>query len=197
MLHQANKSQQVRPDLEVAFPILPSNNVTFAVDLSICCPFEGSQVGAPVVSIQNSIDNDNANGVPKNYENKIANKRVSEKKNKYDRICKQKGCRFVPFIMYSTGRIHKHACKFLYQLANHAKDIRNLPQNTLMNYYVKLLNFALIKEATHTICVKSHEIGSYMRNANSNVRAEIRVGNNNANEIANPPIVVYPYARGN
>ncbi len=75
--------------------------------------------------------------------------------------------------MYSTGRIHKHACKFLYQLANHAKDIRNLQEKTLINYYVKLLNFALIKEATHTICVKSHEIGSYMRNANSSVRAAL------------------------
>jgi hypothetical protein len=58
-----------------------------------------------------------------------------------------------------------------------------------------LLNFALIKEAARTILVKSIENDARHRNANFNMRNTIRVGNQIANEVANPPLVVYAVER--
>ncbi len=43
---------------------------------------------------------------------------------------------FVPFVMYSTGRIHKDAMAFLKKLARHAHDVRNIPEATLLKYYI-------------------------------------------------------------
>ena len=53
-------------------------------------------------------------------ENKIANQRKTVKESKYKEICKQRNITFVPFIMYSTGKIHKEGMAFLRSLAKHA-----------------------------------------------------------------------------
>ncbi len=60
---------------------------------------------------------------------------------------------------------------------------------------MKLLNFTLIKEAARIIYIKSVENNALVRNANFNMRNMIRVGNQIANEISNPPLVVHSVER--
>ncbi len=133
--------------------------------------------------------------LPVGFENKRAVVKLKEKVKKYGNICKNHNVIFVPFVMYSTGRIHKSGIDFLSKLALHAREVRNIPRSTLVNYYVKLLNFTLIKEAAKIIYIKSVENNALVRNANFNMRNMIRVGNQIANEISNPPLVVHSVER--
>ncbi len=193
LLHQPNVTKQIRPDLEVAFPIQMVRK-TFAADIQICCPFAGSSAGKPIVAYK-YLENDPDNLPPPAFEDKIINSRVKEKRKKYETICKQRSITFVPFLMYSTGKIHKDAISFLGKLADHSHEVRRIPKKTLVNYYVKLLNCALIKEVSRTIYIKSLDNASTERRANINRRHAIRVGNELTNDIANPRLVVYPPER--
>ena len=46
---------------------------------------------------------------------------------------------------------------FLRSLAKHAHDVRHISQDTLVKYYVKCLNFALVKQVSYSIYVKTVE----------------------------------------
>ncbi len=94
--------------------------------------------------------------------------------------------------MYSTGKIHKEGMNFLKSHAKHGEDARHISQGTLLKYYIKLLNFALIKQVSYTIYAKSIESLNVGKHVNVRTRTAIRVGNLCANEIANPPLVVNP-----
>ena len=62
--------------------------------------------------------------------------------------------------------------------------------NMTQKYYVKCLNFALIKQVSYSIYVKTVESMTAGRHVNVRTNNAIRVGNLSANEIAHPPLVV-------
>ena len=117
------------------------------------------------------------------------------KEKKYKAICKQRNITFIPFIVYSTGKIHKDGMAFLRSLAKHAQDVRQISQDTLVKYYVKCLNFALIKQVSYSIYAKTVESMTVGGHVNVRTNKVIRVGNLSANEIAHPPLVVNPVYR--
>ena len=125
-----------------------------ALDLAICCPFGGSQSGKLTVDYRMK---QGETALPAGFENRIANNRKGEKVKKYKRVCTERGVKFVPFIMYSTGKIHKDGMSFLRSLAKYGHEARQISQDTLLKYYIKLLNFALIKQVSYTIYAKSIE----------------------------------------
>ena len=76
--------------------------------------------------------------------------------------------------------------------------MRDISIHTLTNYYVKILNFALIKEVAHTIYVKSMESGIVNRiNNNVVTNSTIRTGNARAIEVAHPQLFLGPVLRNN
>ncbi len=131
--------------------------------------------------------------MPKGFEDKRAIAKEKEKISKYNLACKQRGVTFVPFVMYSTGKIHKGAMRFLKKLATHATDKLNIPTSTLLNFYIKMINFALIREATRIICSKCDEIDSINKGVTAIERSSANyVTNQLVNEIVNPPIGLRP-----
>ncbi len=193
LLHRPIAKNQVRPDLQVNFPVKMVSK-THALDITLCCPFSGSRSGQLFVNHKVA-----ANGDPiildKKLEDDIANYRKVTKDSKYKQLCNDRSITFVPFVMYSTGRIHKDAMAFLKKLARHAHDARNIPEATLLKYYIKVLNFTLIKEAANTIYIKSLESVSADRFSNVRSKTAIRIGNLQAFEIANPPLAINPVFR--
>lgn len=199
LLHDSKKNKkehQLIPDLHVNFPI-DTHNKTFAVDLSITCPFDGSASGKiSVPKPKKSSNNNNQNDVvPTDLPDKNALLKRKAKNDKYQKACTNRGIIFVPFIIFSTGKIHMDGMRFLNQLAKHGQEARDIDQQVLVKYYVKLINFALIKEATHTIYVKAIESKTAGRYANKRTRIATRLGNLHADEIANPPLIVDPVFR--
>lgn len=63
------------------------------------------------------------------------------------------GMTFVPFVIYTTGKIHKKAQRFLEKRAEHAAERRFIAPSVLKNYYTKLLSVALIKRIGYVILV--------------------------------------------
>ncbi len=97
--------------------------------------------------------------------------------------------------MYTTGKIHKYGVRFLKTLAHHASKIREIPKSTLLNYYVKLINFALIREASRTIYIKCRQLGSYVdKDLTMDKISTFYFGSKTAMEVANPPVVVNYFA---
>ena len=65
------------------------------------------------------------------------------KSNLYREACRVKNCVFVSFIMLYT--IHEQGLSFLKKMARNASEHREIPLETLLKYYIKVLNFALLK----------------------------------------------------
>lgn len=191
LLHQPTARNQLRPDVEASFFVNMIRRI-HALDLAICCPFGGSQSGKLTVDYRMK---QGETALPAGFENRIANNRKGEKVKKYKRVCTERGVKFVPFIMYSTGKIHKDGMSFLRSLAKYGHEARQISPDTLLKYYIKLLNFALIKQVSYTIYAKSIESLNAGRHVNVSTRTAIRVGNLCADEIANPPLVVDPVFR--
>ena len=184
--------KQVRPDLEVTFPINMLSKV-HAVDVGMCCPYKGSYTGRLSVEQRHTVA-DNGD-IPLDLHKKRAITRVNEKNLKYKELCDNRHITFIPFIMYTTGMIHEDGEKFLKSLAKHAEEARNIPANTLLKYYYKILNFTVIKEAARIIYAKSLESVTVGRYSNVRTRSAIREGNAIAYDVANPPLYVGPVFR--
>ena len=192
LLYQENVESQVRPDLEVSFPINMLNKV-HAVDIGMCCPYNGSFSGSLSVEQGHTIANNGT--IPVDLHLKRACDRVKKKNNIYKELCDNRHFTFVPFIIYTTGMIHNDGVSFLKSLAKHASEARNVPVNTLLKYYFKILNFTMIKEAARIIYAKSLESVTVGRYSNVRTRSAIREGNVLAHEIANPQLFVGPAFR--
>ena len=183
LLHIPGAATQLRPDLAVTFVTSDQVEVTYAVDVTITCPFDDSQIGVPKVAF-------NGHGeLPKDLHDRRANVRRTQKLQKYKQTCTNKGIAFVPFVLYSTGKIHKEAVSFLTKLANHAEESRGISATTLLKYYIKLLNAALTKQVARVVCLKSLESVSPASSISLDQR--IRTGNIVALGIACPQIAVH------
>ncbi len=149
---------RTRPDLLVAFN---KNLVTtnYALDLTIICPFDGAGKG----NLRTTTDDCNAR----------ADKAARDKSTKYQQMCQQRQMKFVPFVVYSTGKVHKDGVRFLEGLAAQAEEKRRIPKHILYKYYLKILSVCLVRRLGHTISCRA--TGSFSRNYR--VREAYRVGN--------------------
>ncbi len=81
--------------------------------------------------------------------------RKQSKTNLYRNACRIKNCIFVPFIMYTTGKIHKNGLNLLRIMARNASEHRDIPEQSLFKYYIKVLNFTLLRNIAKVICLKA------------------------------------------
>ena len=166
---------RTRPDLKVAF----SKNMvttTFALDLTIVSPFEGTGKGDLKVS---NPDHPHLCDVR-------AVKAAADKTRKYKLPCQQRHIEFVPFVMYTTGKLHDEGYKFLERMAAYAEERRKVPKAILMRYYLKILSVCLIRRIGYTIA--SRATASFSRNYN--VREAYRQGNELAVEVGGSRVMV-------
>ena len=142
-LYKPDTNEHVVPDLQVKLSSTtqyPSTR-TFAVDLSLACPFKGSESGNIAIPAE-----------PKDHEkitdneiHKLALIRKKTKIAKYGPACGTHTT-FVPFIITTTGKIHSDGYKFLELLADHAAETRNeLDSTPFFHYYLKLMSVELMK----------------------------------------------------
>ncbi len=57
--------------------------------------------------------------------------------------------------MYTTGKIHRNGLNLLRIMARNASEHRDIPEQTLFKYYIKVLNFTLLRNITKVICLKA------------------------------------------
>ncbi len=147
MLRVEGAANQLRPDLGITIPANNMRFVTYAVDISLVCPFKGSKTGEIAV--------DHHSTKPELSHKKRALDKKAQKDSKYKAVCRAKDCVFVPFIINTTGQIHKQGLTLLRKMANHASEIRDIPAEVLFKYYIKVLNFSLFKQVTRLVYLKA------------------------------------------
>lgn len=162
-----------RPDIHVSLSVKSTPFVNFAVDLTIVSPFVGVQ-GA-----QGGLQNPSDNQVL--HPNKRADDAADKKREKYSDLCSHQALKFVPFVMYTTGKLHKEAEDFLELLAEQAAERRHISANVIKNYYLKLLSVCLVKRIGYVISTK---VNGWQSN-NLDLVEAYRYGNERANEIGN------------
>ncbi len=111
---------------------LQSGNVVTG-ELIIIAPFDGSQDG------NNFIDHHPTKPEPTHEKRAIA--KQQSKSNLHREACRVKNCVFVPFIMYTTGKIHEQGLRFLKKMARNASE--TFPSKFFYSIIpLKVLNFA-------------------------------------------------------
>ena len=128
-------------------------NTKTAADLAVVGVLGGSQGGK--LFVEGVTDKVKVLNDKEKLHDRRANKVRDGKNNKYQQACLNIGVNFVPFIMSTTGKIHKDGVALLNKLADHASEIRHIDQKTLFRYYKKILSVTLIKEITRCAHVKS------------------------------------------
>ena len=161
-----------RPDIISEFTI---NNVfvRHALDLTIVSPFAGVQTGELNVTAAEVGD-----------PNKKANQAAQVKITKYKHHCEAANYRLVPFVIYTTGKLHETAKRFLQDLAKYSSRRRNVKETVLYNYYVKLISVSLVKRIGYVISNKS----AFWLAASPNPEDDLSFGNQRANEIGNTAV---------
>ncbi len=86
---------------------------------------------------------------------------------------------FVPFVMYTTGKLHEDAKKFLSLLAEQAAEHRHISKDIIYNYYMKLLSVCLVNRIAYVISTK---VNGWLSN-NLDLVETYRFGNERANEV--------------
>lgn len=119
----------------------------YAIDISIVCPFDGAASGKLTVADPNDLD-------------KRANEAAERKKRKYSEACKAAGMTFVPFIIFSTGKIHKDALRFIDQLCDYASECKGVAKGILRGYFLKMISVQLVKRIGYTINTRARAIFS-------------------------------------
>ena len=80
--------------------------------------------------------------------------------------------------MYTTGRIHSHGLSLLRRMARHASELRNIPEQVLFKYYIKVLNFTLLKHLAKIVYLKATcnaDAKSVRQSSNTTLRAVNRL----------------------
>ncbi len=147
MLRIEGAERQLRPDIVATFLSEDMQHVRYAIDVGLTAPFKGSKEG--------KIEVDHHPTKPEITHLKRAIDRRQSKVNRYSATCRTKNCVFLPFIMYTTGRIHKNGLNLLRIMARNASEHREIPEQVLFKYYIKVLNFTLLKNIAKVICLKA------------------------------------------
>ncbi len=98
MLRIEGAEKQVRPDIGATLLSKDMQHVRYAIDVGLTSPFMGSKEG--------KIEVDHHPTKPELTHKKRVMARKQSKTNLYRDACRIKNCIFVPFIMYTTGRIY-------------------------------------------------------------------------------------------
>ncbi len=177
LLYVPNAVSQVRPDLHVKFaPINTTEPRDYAIDLTIVCPFHGSESGI----LSTGYSNLTYDKVELKHINSRAIASKKTKIAKYGPICKNhtKEIKFVPFVVNTTGQIHSEGIAFLRKLAIHAAETRYAAdENVFFNYYLKKMSVGLMKLVANTIYAKA--VNHFARTIN-NPKNHLRDGNRDA-----------------
>lgn len=156
----------VRPDI-----VSHVNGSSMAIDLTIVTSYEGVQSGILKEPTDAELQ----------HTDERADRRANEKIQKYSERCNTLGYQFVPFVLYTNGRLHKDADKFLDKLAKEASERRKVPASTIKNYYLKLLSVCLAKRIAYIISTKTY---GWQTN-NTNLAEVYRLGNQQAYDVGN------------
>jgi hypothetical protein len=163
----ADQDLGLKPDIKASFSI-KGKFVEHALDLTIVSPFDGVRKG--VLSVKNqSVQNPDHE----------ANLAAKLKNDKYKQACDAHNLKFVPFVVYTSGKLHKDAKQFLENLASSAAERRHIPSKVLYNYYAKVLSVCLVKRLGYVISTKASGWLSH----SFDVAQDYRVGNQRAMEI--------------
>ena len=98
-----------------------------------------------------------------------ANKTSIEKKDKYLNIADENGLDFLAFVMESTGKIHYDGLNFLEKLSHSAQNFWNVPQKTILKYWVKLLSITLQRSLMKSIISRSYIINGILQQLSPNL----------------------------
>lgn len=172
--------EELRPDLVTAFKV-KDETVTFALDVTLVCPFTGVQSGRLTLPINDNVD--------ANQCDVHADARAQLKRDKYEAHCTARNIRFVPFVVYTTGKIHKSGVKFLKSLAAHAAEQRKIPEGTLLRYYCKMISVCLVQRIGYTI----HTRAMACTTRNFRIRDVLRNGNEMALRLGGSQVSVRRY----
>ena len=154
----------LRPDIVVSFPVALETK-TFALDVTLVCPFNGAQKGTLTLPLTEQQDAKKCDVQ--------ADSRAKLKRDKYGQQCKERNIEFVPFVIYTTGKLHRDAVGFLRKLAQHAAEHRKIPEGVLLRYYMKLLSVTLVQRVGYTI----HTRAIACTTRNFRIREVLRNGN--------------------
>jgi len=161
-----------RPDVITSLSVKSVPYVDYAIDVTIVSPFIGVQSG----KLQNPAG---ANVIEPD---KRANAACKKKNDTYLELCNAKKVKFVPFVMYTTGKLHSGAVKFLELVAEQAADRRHVPPGIIKNYYMKLLSVCLVKRIGFIISTK---VNGWQSN-NHDLVEVYRFGNERVIEVGDP-----------
>ncbi len=158
-----------RPDVAVSISVKSTPFVNHVLDLTVVSPFLGVGKGElEVPSDARVLEPD-----------KRANDAAEAKNKKYSEISANAGLKFVPFVMYTTGKLHKDAENILELLAEQASERRHIPAGIIKNYYMKLLSVCLVNRIGYAISIK---VSGWQSN-NLDLAEAYRFGNERAEEI--------------
>jgi hypothetical protein len=78
----------------------------------------------------------------------------------------------IPFVINTTGKIHKEGIAFLHKLADHAAETRNaVDPAPFFNYYLKILSSSLMNFIADTIRAKAiAQFSKSFKNHHANLR---------------------------
>ena len=155
-----------RPDIKASFTI-KGKFVEHAVDITVVSPFQGARKG--VLTVKNVENSD--------YE---ADQAAKVKNDKYKAECEARNLKFVPFVVYTSGKFHTDAKQFLENLATSAAERRHIPSKVLYNYYAKVLSVCLVKRLGYAISTRA---SGWLSNNFIDVAQDYRIGNQRAIEI--------------
>ncbi len=129
-----NPDNNMRPDITILNPFVHSQE--HLIDVSICCPVEGSQKG--ILKVHEKSLSQVEERVDKALEN-----RFKAKEAKYAHLCKEMKIAFTPFIVASSGTFHDEAKAFLLTLCANLSKKENFPQAGFYSYFLKRLSCTL------------------------------------------------------
>jgi hypothetical protein len=107
-----------------------------------------------------------ANGAPisdreaddPNHPDKMLEKHARQKTRKYMEEAKAAGLGFIPLVIDTSGRMHKHLRDLLEKALKSAAIVRNIPFSTLKHYWFSALQFTLHNAQTRGLEVLKHKV---------------------------------------
>jgi hypothetical protein len=121
-----------RPDISILNPIISAGSSRDLIDIAITGAMGGSEHGVIQPPNNRSVATE---------QGRQAHQQARFELNKYGELCRQRNYSFTPFIIQSTGLLHKIAIDFL----------KMLPQVGVFNYYLRCLSCVLQKSNGNSI----------------------------------------------
>ena len=92
---------------------------------------------------------------------RAAKSRYSQKITKYAPFMQTRpDAEFLPFVFETSGAMHADATQLLSKYANHAADIKKIPQAIIYDYFLKIVSVAFQRNLADSICSRLHNLSS-------------------------------------